>query len=100
MKFIDVKKEVEDVLFGCVDARDDDYVLYDELAKNLGYNVQDMKVGELVKLMYIGKLPTFECVSRTRRKLQESNLILSGTMTTKERRKKNEEKYERFFGNK
>lgn len=99
MKLYDVKKETEKVLAECKSARDNDFVLYNEIATNLGFNgIAHIQVQELLELIYCGALPTIESVSRTRRKLQEQNEEYIGTKTAQERRHKSEDEYREFFG--
>ena len=97
-KGFDVTKEVNRVLFDSVDSRDDDYVLFCEIAKNLGYNdIESMKFNQVIKLIYFGEIPSFECVSRIRRSQQSEYAELRGSQTATERRKKNEKKYKQLF---
>jgi len=101
MKLYDVKKEVEKVLAECNSARDNDFVLYNEVAANLGYGyMSNLRIKEWLELVYCGALPTFESVCRSRRKLQEQNADYRGNKTAQERRRKSEDEYYAFFGGK
>lgn len=94
----DVTKEVDKVLFESVESRDDDYVLYGELAKNLGIkNIGSISLGEYVKLVYCKCLPSIEVVGRIRRREQSTHPEFRGSLNARERRKKNEIKYREFF---
>ena len=100
MNFTKLKLLVYDALLESTESRDDDYVLYEVVAKKLGYkSFRDMRVDELLHGIFSGKLPAMESLSRTRRKLQESNPELRGSLNAQERRKKSEEKYVEMFCN-
>ena len=97
-KKFDVTKEVDKVLLESVESRDDDYVLYGELAKNLGIkNIASISIMDYVKLVYVGKLPSIEVVGRLRRREQSIHPELRGSLNARERRKKNEIKYRELF---
>ena len=96
-KNFDVTKEVNRVLYECVESRDDDYVLFCEIAKNLGHNVEKMQFCKVIELIYNGSIPSFECVSRIRRNQQSLYEELRGSQTAQERREKSETKYRQMF---
>ena len=98
MKMINIKDAVKNALLESTDSRDDDCVLFIVLCKNLGYTgIEKMTVNELFGHIIRGEIPTFECVSRSRRKAQEDYPELRGSLCARERRQKNEEKYRMFF---
>ena len=97
-KKFDVTKEVDKVLLDSVESRDDDYVLYGELAKNLGIkNIFSVPIVEYVKLVYCKCLPSIEVVGRIRRREQSIHPELRGSLNPRQRREKNEVKYRELF---
>lgn len=65
---------VEDCLKENKDARDSDWVLYETVCKKLGFDTEKTTLHQLVNARKL--FPTFESVTRARRKLQSEGLYL------------------------
>lgn len=88
-----IKKIVEQCLANSEQARNDDYILYLEVCKMKGINL-DVSAEEYFRNRK--RYPSYDGISRTRRKIQENGLYLA-TQTTRQKRLKNEERYRAEF---
>jgi hypothetical protein len=79
-KIKSIKSEVENMLYKSPASRDSD----DKLVCNIWYNrigkdkIEQMTAMELLTIISEGKLPSYDNISRARRKLQEDNVNLRG----------------------
>lgn len=75
--------KVKDVLMSTTESRNNDYLLYVEVAKEYGYNILNMSVKDVLKLVCCKELPLFETVSRNRREIQREDFTLQGSKQQK-----------------
>lgn len=66
-----IREEVVDILQRNKLARDNDAVLIGELFLKYGYDCKITPFAVILKKMYEGELPSFESITRARRKAQE-----------------------------
>ena len=85
--------KVEEILKNKAKARDDDNVLYAYFLNSLGVSVRKTSFWEITRRVVNGDLPSIESVGRVRRKVQELNPELVGTV---ERRYKAIDDYKEF----
>ena len=79
-------KRVKNVLFRNLESRDNDSILYATLLKE-EYNCSDnMRYGTMEKRVREGVLPSRDLVSRIRRKLQNEDKTIRGTLWNKRHR--------------
>lgn len=97
----DLKGIVRDILMAIPDTRDSDEVLYMEVLKQKGYEINEET---FINYKYYD-LPTFPSISRARRKVQEierntkeeKDWILQSTKTVERHRRKLEKEYREFY---
>ena len=94
-----MKKEhelVKAILAKYPETRDDDFLLYGYVCFNLNEDIWDLTFGEIVKDHVELEMPSYESVTRWRRKLQETDPSLRGKAYA--RRKNLQEEYKKKFG--
>ena len=97
----DLKGIVRDILMAIPDTRDSDEVLYMEVLKQKGHEINK----ETFTNYKAYRLPSFASISRARRKVQEiernskeeKDWVLQSTKTVEKHRRKLEEKYREFY---
>lgn len=92
----DYKNIVEDVLRNHPDARDDDFRLYGWACKAICPEVMDMPFKKVMWMSSSLDLPSYETITRQRRKLQEQNPELRGKKYQK--RQERQADYKETFG--
>lgn len=91
-----IEKKVRAILEKNGDARNDDMVLYLALCNVCLKDAGAMPLAEIMtQHNYLG-LPSFESVSRTRRKLQAKHPELAGNRPTQKRRATGERAYRKY----
>lgn len=91
-----IEKKVRTILEKNEDARNDDMVLYLALCNVCLKDAGAMPLAEIMtQHNYLG-LPSFESVSRTRRKLQAKHPELAGSRPTQKRRATGEKAYRKY----
>lgn len=93
MKLNKIKTIVEECLKNDVSARNSDWKLYEDVCKKLGIS-ENITLHEIVENSK--SLPTFESVSRARRKAQETGLYPANNAVRLERNR-NEFKFRKEF---
>lgn len=97
----DLKGIVRDILKDNPDTRDSDEVLYMEVLKQKGYEINEET---FINYKYYD-LPTFPSIARARRKVQEiernsksiEDWVLQSSKTVEEHRRKLEKEYREFY---
>lgn len=97
----DLKGIVRDILMAIPDTRDSDEVLYMEVLKRKGHEINKETFTNYKKY----DLPTFPSIARARRKVQEierntkedKDWKLQSTKTVERHRRKLEEEYREFY---
>ena len=91
-----IEKKVKTILEKNVDARNDDMVLYLALCNACLKDAGAMPLAEIMtQHKYLG-LPSFESVSRTRRKLQATHPELLGSRPVRKLRATGEKAYRKY----
>ena len=88
--------KVEEILRNKSKARDDDNVLYAYFLNSLGVSVRKTSFWEITSRIVSGDLPSIESVGRVRRKIQELNPELVGTVEKRKIRYKAIDDYKKF----
>ena len=88
--------KVEEILRNKLKARDDDNVLYAYFLNSLGVSVRKTSFWEITRRVVNGDLPSMESVGRVRRKVQELNPELVGTVEKRKIRYKAIDDYKEF----
>ena len=88
--------KVEEILRNKSKARDDDNVLYAYFLNSLGVSVRKTSFWEITRRVVNGDLPSMESVGRVRRKVQELNPELVGTVEKRKIRYKAIDDYKEF----
>lgn len=97
MNFENVQKRVHQILIEVPKSRDSDSLLYAEYVSR--HNPGLATVGLYKALtMYECFLPSYESVSRARRKIQSEYPELQATMSRREHRAKVEQEYREYYG--
>ena len=99
----DLKGLVRDILMAIPETRDSDEVLYMEVLKQKGYEINKET---FINYKYYD-LPTFPSIARARRKVQEiernskeeKDWVLQSEKTVEKYRRKLEEQYREFYRN-
>lgn len=99
----DLKGIVRDILMAIPETRDSDEVLYMEVLKRKGHEINKETFTNYKKY----DLPTFPSISRARRKVQEiernskniEDWVLQSSKTVEKHRRKLEEEYRKFYRN-
>lgn len=91
MKVKNTEQYVLDALKGNIRAREDDFILYGVVLKKLGYDLKNTNLYEFLANAKTSNTPSFETVTRCRRKLQEQMPSLRETEITKARQEKTTE---------
>ena len=97
----DLKGIVRDILMTIPDTKDSDEVLYMEVLKRKGYEINEET---FINYKHYD-LPTFPSIARARRKVQEiernskniEDWVLQSSKTVEKRRRKLEEQYREFY---
>jgi len=79
MKIKKYEKKVSSILLHKPKARDCDYVLYGFVLLSHNVNIHTLSTKDFLKGLHDKSYPSFEGVSRCRRKLQEKHTELRGT---------------------
>ena len=91
-----IERKVRTILAKNEDARNDDMVLYLVLCNACLKDAGALPLAEIMtQYKYLG-LPSFESVSRTRRKLQARYLELAGSRPVRKKRSAGEHDYRRY----
>lgn len=95
-----MKNNIEDLVLSALErnekARQDDFILYGSVIKNMGVDIKQSLAFIFSHHAELG-LPAFESVSRARRKIAETRPDLFDALT-KEIRANEQEKYEYKYG--
>lgn len=86
---------VKSILENDPDTRDDDFALIYEVAKRFG--MEKCSFGYALALWKTNKMPSFEGITRARRKVQELNPSLCSEERIAEMRRKQEREYHDFY---
>ena len=86
-------KVVEQILEANIEARNDDPLLYSLVIQRMNNSIANIPVGIFFKNFYSYKLPSYDAVSRCRRKIQRSRIELSGDPEVESARMELEEEY-------
>ncbi len=92
-----IREIVKSILEAQPDARDYDEVLLLALISKYGYDYKTVKFLDVIRDMYNRKLPTFESITRARRKCQEEFPELRGTKETQQAREQEQETYRQVY---
>lgn len=71
MKVKNTEQYVLDVLNGNIKSREDDFILYGAVLKRLGYDLKNTNLHDFLANAKRNNTPSFETVTRVRRKLFE-----------------------------
>lgn len=86
---------VKSILENDPDTRDDDFALIYEVAEH--YGLEDCSFGYALKCWKTERMPSFEAITRARRKVQELNPSLCSEERIAEMRRKQEREYHDFY---
>jgi hypothetical protein len=86
---------VKSILENHPDTRDDDFALIYKVAEH--YGLEDCSFGYALKCWKADKMPSFEGITRARRKVQELNPSLRATERVAEIRAEQETEYHDFY---
>ena len=92
MKF-DIREKVKLVLTKDVCARDYDTVLFAGVVREYGFDYKTISFLSVLNLQHKGKLPSFESITRARRKCQEDFPELRGSEQAQDARLIEQETY-------
>lgn len=81
------------------ETRDDDNLLWAKVLEAVNFDSSDMTLSFVLENVKRYGLPSFQTVSRARRKVQQDHPELKGTARIQQKRKEQEQKYREFFGN-
>ena len=91
MKVKNTEQYVLDVLTTNIKAREDDFILYGAVLRRLGYDLKNTNLYDFLANARKNNVPSFETVTRCRRKLCELNEDLSGKEVIEYRNHKQDE---------
>lgn len=95
-KLYKTKALVKEQLENYPETRSNDALLYYRVCEKIDSNAIDRPFGFMLLSLKEFHLPTFESVSRCRRKLQEENIALAANDTVEGFRKLQEEEFREF----
>lgn len=88
-KIMEVEPLVLDALLTNPKARDDNFVLYNEVLSHY-INIRSMPIGEVFEKHKELGIPSLETITRCRRKIQERDHSLASSLRAKEAREEEE----------
>jgi uncharacterized protein with PIN domain len=91
MKVKNTEQYVLDILTRNMRAREDDFILYGAVLKQLGYDLKNTSLYDFLANAKKDNVPSFETVTRCRRKLCENNKDLVGKNIEEYRNHKQDE---------
>ena len=92
-----LKEQVEYILYTCQKSRNDDFILINEVYKRYYFNTQIISFDSMINNHKYYKLPSFESITRARRKLQAEKEELTACDLVKIARAKKESEYRELY---
>lgn len=92
-----LKEQVEYILYTCPKSRNDDFILINEVYKRYYFNTQIISFDSVINNHRNYKLPSFESITRARRKLQAEKEELTSCNIVKIAREKKEKEYRELY---
>lgn len=92
-----LKEQVEYILYTCPRARNDDFILINEVYKRYYFNTNIISFDNMLNNHKNYKLPSFESITRARRKLQAEKEELKVCDLVKIAREKKEKEYRELY---
>ena len=92
-----LKEQVEYILYTCPRTRNDDFILINEVYKRYYFNTNVISFGSMLNNHKYYKLPSFESITRARRKLQAEKEELKACDLVKIAREKKEKEYRELY---
>lgn len=93
----DLKEQVEYILYTCPQSRNDDFILINEVYKRYYFNTKIISFDSMLNNHRNYKLPSFESITRTRRKVQAEKEELTACDIIKIAREKKEKEYRELY---
>lgn len=93
----DLKEQVEYILYTCPQSRNDDFILINEVYKRYYFNTKIISFDSMLNNHRNYKLPSFESITRTRRKVQAEKEELNACDLVKIAREKKEKEYRELY---
>lgn len=93
----DLKEQVEYILYTCPRSRDDDFILINEVYKRYYFNTNTISFDNMLNNHKYYKLPSFESITRARRKLQAEKEELKACDLVKIAKTKKEDEYRELY---
>lgn len=92
-----LKDQVEYILYTCPQSRNDDFILINEVYKRYYFNTKIISFDSMLNNHRNYKLPSFESITGTRRKVQAEKEELTACDIVKIAREKKEKEYRELY---